>query len=285
MEIDFVTKSWIFYVENSCQLMKKYLSPPYEDEECWALFNSIVKSELPASEDWPIYPVILKGHAAHQQAVKRLKLLEKEHYAYIDNGGEVKSKEITRVIHSKQYAVSEATTSNLKVPSLDEPIPIKQSAFNENRSDVDNNDSENSFEDILNYNALKYRKFLDTNGKFNGKAIFDTKELKKQSFSENSAKPEEFGMKKQFAFNEDRNNAVNNEWKDSFEDILIDNASKYRKFMDTNGKFNRNPIPDTKQVKKQTSAGNSAKAGIITSTVLLSNMKCTKENDKLLKRF
>ena len=49
-EIDFAPKSSVSYDETACQLVTKYLPPPYNDV-CWDIFNGIVKSQLPAPKD------------------------------------------------------------------------------------------------------------------------------------------------------------------------------------------------------------------------------------------
>lgn len=59
-EIDVAPKCWIFAKEN--QIYTKFMPPPYDSEKRKFL-NQLISSQAPAPDEWPGYPIMLRGHA------------------------------------------------------------------------------------------------------------------------------------------------------------------------------------------------------------------------------
>lgn len=61
-EIEFAPKSWISFNEEDFQLYAKFMPPPY-NLKSRKFLKQLLKSKLEAPQEWPKYPINLRGHA------------------------------------------------------------------------------------------------------------------------------------------------------------------------------------------------------------------------------
>lgn len=60
--IDCVPSMWVFLDKKKCQIMTKFMPPPYTVQKCNTL-HKLVKDKENAPDKWPSYPVQILGHA------------------------------------------------------------------------------------------------------------------------------------------------------------------------------------------------------------------------------
>ena len=60
--VDCTRSEWVYLCPKKRCLVTKFLGPPY-DEESNTLLESLLKIKADAPEDWPTYPIEVKGQA------------------------------------------------------------------------------------------------------------------------------------------------------------------------------------------------------------------------------
>lgn len=62
LQVDCVPSSWIRYDDELCSCVVLFPGPPYsaEDEQ---LLLDLISAQAEAPEDWPWFPITLRGHA------------------------------------------------------------------------------------------------------------------------------------------------------------------------------------------------------------------------------
>ncbi|KYN13740.1 hypothetical protein ALC57_14063 [Trachymyrmex cornetzi] len=92
-EIEIVSSSWIYSDKLSSTLLCKFMPGPYNNEKINKLVH-MVKNGLLPEDQWPSYPIELKGRAyTYEDAEKKAIILEKEPYVYsTDNEDRAKQK-------------------------------------------------------------------------------------------------------------------------------------------------------------------------------------------------
>ncbi len=61
--IDIVPKEWVFLDNDKNKIVARFMPPPYTNDTI-KMLNELVKNEEPASEDWPLYHVKIRGRAS-----------------------------------------------------------------------------------------------------------------------------------------------------------------------------------------------------------------------------
>lgn len=61
--VDFVPRSWIKYDQDIGTLVTKFMPPPYDGENA-ALLHSLIECRAPAPENWPEFPIDIRGEAS-----------------------------------------------------------------------------------------------------------------------------------------------------------------------------------------------------------------------------
>ena len=66
--IDCVPSDCVTYNNNGGKLECKFMSPPYDSGKVKRL-HDLVKKRVPASAEWPVYTVLIKGSASKHSSI------------------------------------------------------------------------------------------------------------------------------------------------------------------------------------------------------------------------
>ncbi|XP_051160108.1 uncharacterized protein LOC127280850 isoform X1 [Leptopilina boulardi] len=211
--LDIIPSSWMSFDTKEGKLVAKFMPPPYDSENIELLY-SLVETEGIAPESWPTYSVKIRGHAkTYSEAIKRLKVLENEDYAFTENEGqEIRAKSIESKYRRNKLTLSQQTTKAMKVSSIeseDEKLEESTDEQTTNSSSDDSSILECNKKDSFKKPAIKSKTTaaISSSSKKNSKPIIKSSQIlgKKVSISKANLNTDSNSAPKAFVQSKDIN--------------------------------------------------------------------------------